>query len=124
MKPSIVFSDRKIEIPVKSGFVARNYDELMYIVYDGVYCYIHCTDKKYRVETSLKYLKDNLPRDIFFECNRSAIINIRSIKEYNRFDAVIQMEDKSEFNLSRRRVKAFHQIRTPSSASPQSDDEP
>ena len=93
MKPPIVFRDRKIEIPVKTGFVTRNYDDLMYIVYNGVYCYIHCVDKNYRVETSLKYLKDYLPRDVFFECNRSTIINIRSIKEYNRFDSVIKMKD-------------------------------
>ena len=100
------------------------YDDIMYIVYDGVYCYLHCMDKKYRIETSLKYLKDYLPKDVFFECNRSTIINISYIKEYNRLDAFILMEDNREFDLSRRRVKAFHQIRTSATKSLQSDDEP
>ena len=69
MKKSIVFRDRKIEIPVKTGFVARYYNDIMYIDYDGCYCYITCSDKKYRTEASLKFLKRYLPKNIFFECN-------------------------------------------------------
>jgi len=111
MSSKITFHDRKIDIPIRTGFLARYYDDIMYIIYDGVYCYLHCSDKEYRIEASLKYLMDYLPKEIFFECNRSTIINIHYIKEYNRLDAFILMDDNRYFGLSRRRVKAFHQIR-------------
>ena len=112
MKSVIVFHDRKMEILVKTGIVVRHYDELMYIVYDAPYCWLHFNDKKYMVETSLQLFMGNLPQGDFFQCNRSVIINTRYYKEYIRADALIVMEDHSEFDLARRRVMAFNRIRS------------
>ena len=54
IKSKIVFHDLKMEIILKSGFVARYYSELMYIVYSNLFCTFHFADnEKYTVEIKL-----------------------------------------------------------------------
>jgi len=51
MKSKIVFYDQKMEIPTVSGFVVCNYDDLMYVIYDAPYCWLHFTEnKKYKLD--------------------------------------------------------------------------
>ena len=52
MNTKTVFRDLTMEITVKTGFVARYYDELMYIIYDA---------QKYKVEVALQLLFDDQP---------------------------------------------------------------
>ena len=111
MKFNIVFHKQKMEISVKTGFIVHLYDELLYIVYDAPYCWLVLKGKKYMVETSLQYIMDNLPKNDFFQCNRSVIVNINYCKEYRREESVIVMDDYEEIRLSRRRVKSFHMMR-------------
>ena len=111
MKSKIKFYDQQIDISVKTGFVVRDFKELMYVVYNSPYCCLQFKDKSYIVETSLQFMSSNLPEADFFLCNRSTIIQLRFCKEYNRANATIVMEDGMKFRLSRRRKNAFMQIR-------------
>jgi DNA-binding LytR/AlgR family response regulator len=110
-KRRILFHDLKMDVPVKKEFIERNYDELMYVLYDAPYCQLHFTDKKIVIETSLQHLMENLPEIIFFQCSRSVIININYCKDFRKPEAVIVMRDKTELDLSRRRVKDFNMKR-------------
>ena len=111
MKSQIVFYDRKIEIPTETGFVVRNYDELIYIVYDAPYCWLYFAgSKKYKEEVTLRYMMEHLPEGTFFECNRSVILNIHHCKEYRKDKATVVMENDMAFSLARRRVKDFYKM--------------
>ena len=111
MNPKIVFYDLKMEITDETKIVARCYSELMYIIYDTPYCWLHFTDtKKYKVEISLQYMIDNLPI-AFIRCNRSVILNVCYFKEYDFTSLMIVMRDDTVFKLSRRNVKNFNTVR-------------
>ena len=111
MKPKIAFHDRKMEIPFKTGFFVRidkDYDELMYVIYELPYCWLHfCDSEKFNVEVSLQIMSASLPAGVFFQCNRSTIVNLYRCQEYDKEMAVIVMEDGSKHHLSRRRAKDF-----------------
>ena len=107
MKRRIIFHDLKMDIPVTTGYVARYYDELMYIIYDAPFCLLYFVDKQLRVEASLQSMINNLPKKIFFECSRPVIIHVDHCKEFNRTEAVVVMDDGRKFKISRRRIKDF-----------------
>ena len=108
MKSKIVFHDQKIEISLKTGFVARYYDELMYVVYKELHCTFHfIDDEKYTVEVILKEMEDNLPVAAFVKCNRNTIINLCHCKGYDKTISEIRMDDGGVFILSRRNKTGF-----------------
>ena len=111
MKPKIIFQDLKMEFIDRTKVVARYYGELMYIIYDAPFCWLHFTDdKKYRVGIALQYMIDNLPI-AFIRCNRSVILNVCYYKEYDFNSLKVQMYNDWEFKLSRRNVKRFNAVR-------------
>ena len=112
MAPKIVFHEMKMEIPVKNGLIVHSYGELMYIIYDEPFCRLYFKDNvKYRVEVSLQYMLENLPKGVFFKCNRSTILNICYYKEYKKKPLMVIMEDGKELVLSRRVETLFHTIK-------------
>ena len=111
MKSKIVFHDGMMDMPVKTGYVVRPCSELMYITYDSPDCFLHFSDNVIKVQTSLKYLMDNLPKEVFFLCDRPVVINMRYFNMYNRIERLITMNDGAKFALSRRRVRTFNSIR-------------
>jgi len=110
-KQQIVFHDKEMDIPVTRGFVARQYDELIFIKYDTPYCQMNFTDKMIAVEISLQEMLGNLPKPIFFACNRSFIINLYRVREYKKDTSLIVLKDGNTISLSRHRAKDFIKIR-------------
>ena len=111
MKSEIIFHDLKMEIPVKSGIIARYYGELKYIVYNAPYCWFYfADDTKYKVETTIQYMVQNLPK-AFVRCNRSAIINICYYREYRIPLSEVEMVDSKVFVLSRYNTVTFNKLR-------------
>jgi len=109
MKSKIVFHDLKMEIIVKTGFVARYYGELMYIVYENNNCVLYFADNNiYIVESSLIYMMENLPEGVFVRSNRKTVLNICHCKEYDKTKSEIQMDNGKVFSLSRRNVTDFN----------------
>ena len=108
MKVNIVFHDRKMEIPVKSGIDIHYYGDLMYIKFDKPYCSLYFADKtKYTVEISLQSMKNNLPNATFMKCKRSAIVNLCYCKHLRTNPPGIVMEDGEKFKLSKQNVPEF-----------------
>ena len=112
MKSKIIFHDLKMEILVETGIIARYYGELMYVIYDAPYCWLHFTGKnRYRVVVTMKKLMDNLPNASFFRCKRSTIFNVCYYKEYVMAKSMVVMEDGREFKLTRRNILNFNAMR-------------
>ena len=108
MKSKIEFYDQKIEIALRTGFVARYYSELMYVVYEDLYCTFHFSDnEKYTVEASLKELENNLPEAEFVKCNRNTIVNLCHCRGYDKTISEIRMDDGEVFTLTRRNKTDF-----------------
>ena len=108
MKSKITFYDRKMAIPVETGIDARYYGELMYIIFDKPYCWLHFTgNTKYRVETTLQYMMNNLPKAAFIKCRRSAILNLCYFKSFRKLPQTIVMDDGATFKLSKQNVLDF-----------------
>ena len=108
MKSKILFHDRKMVIPIETGCVTHYYGELIYILFDKPYCVLYFTGNiKYRVETSLRYMMDNLPELGFMKCKRSVIINICYYKSFRKIVPEVVMEDGASFKLSRQNVLDF-----------------
>ena len=111
MKSKISFCDRKMVIPVETGVDVRYYGELMYIIFDKPYCWLHFTENtKYKVEVTLKDMMDNLPKEVFMKCKRSAILNLCYCKVFRKKPPVIVMDDGEKFMLSRQNVQDFRRM--------------
>ena len=105
MKSKIIFYDRKMAIPVKTGIVTGYYGELMYIQFDKPYCLLNFTGKnRYMVEVSLQYIIDNLPEGMFLKCRRSAILNVCYCKELINTPPTAVMEDGVKIRLTKLNV--------------------
>ena len=108
MKAEIKFHPLKMEIPIQKGEVAYAYGDLVVAEYENLFMKFYFVDgKTYKAEITLKRLLDNLPPQVFFQCNRNAIINICRYKSYGLFTSTIVMENGQELRLSARRIKAF-----------------
>ena len=111
MKQKIVFKEKKMIIPVKTGEVYRYYGELMYVIFDKPYCWLHFTgNTKYCVEVNLQHIMDNLPEAVYIKCKRSAIVNACYCKELKTNLQKAVMEDGTEIKLSKRNVPVFKQM--------------
>ncbi|WP_106828185.1 LytTR family DNA-binding domain-containing protein [Parabacteroides pacaensis] len=109
MKSKILFYDQKIEITLKTGFVSRYYDELIYVVYENLFCYLYFSDnKKLKADITLKNMMKNLPETVFVKCNRNTILNLCYCREYDKTINKIIMEDGEVFTLSRRNITDFN----------------
>lgn len=108
MKPKITFHRKKMEISTDNGEVARHYGDLMYVTFKDPFCRLQFVDGvHYKVDISLKYLQENIPKMIFFRCSRTTIINICYYKEYQIDSATVRMDDGMVFKLSVRSIADF-----------------
>ena len=114
MKSKIVFHDLKMEIPIKNGEAVFYYGDLMYVVCDKPFCYLHFVNEEtiYSVEISLKRLFENLPQKVFFQCNRQNIINICHYKRYTVKPPEIVMNNGNKVPLSYRKIAAFKNLKS------------
>ena len=108
MKSKIIFFDQKMAITTETGIVFRYYDDLMYILFDKPYCSLYFTGNvRYMAEVPLQYIMDNLPKTTFMICKRSAVLNICYCRELKKSTRMVEMEDGTEINLSKRNMLNF-----------------
>ena len=121
MRTEILFFERKMAIPIKSGIVTRYYGELMYIKYDKPYCWLYfIKNNKFLVEFSIQELFDNLPEASFLKCKRSAILNICYLRSFTEDSMMAEMADGTTLNLSKKNVLTIREmIKNLSEISPQ-----
>ena len=108
MNSKIVFIDKKMIIPTKTGTIYRYYSELKYVIFDKPYCSFHFADGDiYIVEDNLCNIMENLPEDIFLKCKRAAILNVCYCKELKTNPPTALMRDGKEIRLSKCNVPDF-----------------
>jgi two-component system LytT family response regulator len=76
-----------IIIPNGEGFEVIRFNEIVKIMAERAYCTIYLIgNRKITVSKSLKEVESRLPNDLFMRCHLSHVININSIRSYNRED--------------------------------------
>jgi two-component system response regulator LytT len=58
-------------------------DDVLYAQCDNNYIHIFTADKKHTLRSSLEWLKENLPHELFHQTHRSYIVNITKITKSN-----------------------------------------
>ena len=109
MKPKIKFHHFNMEILIENGEAIFDYADLMYVECDKPLCKLYFVNEEtaYSVEISLKRLLENLPQNVFFQCNRQNIINICHYKKFTAKPPVIVMNNGKKLILSQRKLVAF-----------------
>jgi two-component system LytT family response regulator len=105
---------RRTQFPVKAGdrIFFIEYADIVYFKSDEKIVLLKTADKEYVCDQTLNMLETLLPAEIFVRIHRSAIINLKQVKEAHRWFAGkfrLVMKDKlqSELPLSRSQKHLF-----------------
>lgn len=75
---------------------------------DKNYTIIHLSDgKRLMSGYSLKYYEDCTDKSIFVRVNRSIMINLSQVQEFNLKESALRLNNGREVTISRRRIKSF-----------------
>lgn len=100
----------KISLPVDTGFVVLNYDDLVYIKADGNYCRVFLADEKQLMITRhLKAFERFLPHDMFIRIHNKYIINKSFVKAFNKQDSQVILSSSVRLPVSVRKKKAVYE---------------
>lgn len=101
----------KIEVTTNEGKSMLDINLVYYIEKVGrAYFAFDGTGKEYRLNRHLNDLESQLAKHAFFRVNRSALINIKYLKNYSFWENdkyVVRMNDGKEFTASRERIKTL-----------------
>jgi len=103
-------SPTSITVAHAKGLKVIRLSELLYLKAGGSYCSFHLAAETFVASKSMRHFEDLLPKEDFIKVHKSAIVNIRFVKEYIVEDvgyAVMTNSDKLE--ISRRRKEQFVQ---------------
>jgi DNA-binding LytR/AlgR family response regulator len=107
----IIFHDFKVEIIEGMKGYVYYYGDIEYITYDNPYYKVHCIgNKSHYISCPLYKLLEILP-DVFFQSNKSVIINLSRMKSYDYKTMKIVMDDEYTFSLSSRRKDNFMKLK-------------
>ncbi len=85
--------------------------EISYIEGFGKYCIIHMLserEKEIECHETLAVIEERLPKDIFYRCHKSYVVNLSHIDSYNRTSIFILSGE--EVFISRTKYKEFTEI--------------
>ena len=98
----------KLNANGKLFFIAPN--RILYAKSDGNYTTLYFTNgEKLVIIKKLKEIDDLLPNDHFFRVHNSYIINLKKIKEFQKVENTIILENEVHIPISRQRKTAFLQ---------------
>lgn len=97
----------KITLPVNDGFIFLKFDDILFLKAEGMYTEFHLSGKsKILVSKGLKIYIEMLPKNIFYRCHRSFVINLKHIKRLVRKDGIyLIMENDATIPISREKQK-------------------
>ena len=77
----------------RDRYVKILYDRISYIAARGDYCEVHLTNnmKKYVLHSTLSSIFEKLPKNIFFRCYTSYIVNLTKVVEIE--DGLITLDE-------------------------------
>ena len=98
----------KLAIASREGFQVVNVADIVYLKGDGAYSEVYLVSGKKIVSSKhLKELQEMLPRDTFFRCHKSYLINLNLCTEYVRSQEQIIMINKDIIPLASRSKTEF-----------------
>jgi two-component system LytT family response regulator len=102
-------SETRIGIGMAEKIVFVNIYEILYCEAQGAYTNVHLTDgKKIVASKSLGDFESQLSSHKFFRIHHSTLINLKHIKEFQRFDGgYVVMENNTKLEVSQRKRKDF-----------------
>ncbi|MFA8434732.1 MAG: LytR/AlgR family response regulator transcription factor [Marinifilaceae bacterium] len=104
-------STKRIAFPTHQGIEFINWDQIIRVEADRSYASLHMKENEsILVSKSLREVEDLLPSDQFFRPHKSHLIRIDLVRRYLRTESLIEMEDGSRVELSRRRKDAFLEV--------------
>ncbi len=83
---SRIGDNQELYINIDRRLIKLKYDDILLVSAQGDYIEILTCDKKYRVHTTLKKIRNKLPEQVFLQIHRSYVIN---------FTKIIDIEDNS-----------------------------
>lgn len=86
LKHNLVNTERRIAIPVSSGFEILQLNDIVYLQADGSYCKLYLSNGNFMlVSKNLRYLEDLInDNKTFYRNHRSYIVNTRYVKKVLR----------------------------------------
>jgi len=103
---------KRIALPVSSGLRFIEVEEIVYLEAEGAYTNVYMKDgKQVFVSKRLKYFEDLLQSwKSFYRSHRSFIININCIKELNRNENYLLLDNLKKIPIARERKIEFEQL--------------
>jgi len=101
-----IINDKAI-IPVFSGFKTIELESICFFMAINKKVELVLVDgKSINLNMALKDIKSILPKEFFFQCHRSYIVNILHIIEYNKISAEnLILTNNMQISVSTRKVK-------------------
>ncbi|MEI6348180.1 MAG: LytTR family DNA-binding domain-containing protein [Bacteroidota bacterium] len=98
----------KIALPTSTGYRFEKLNNIMYCVADENYTNVYMIKKeKFLVTKTLKNMEEILPSANFFRIHKSHIVNLNYIKDFNKSDNIITLEDGTILGVAMRRTDDF-----------------
>jgi two-component system, LytTR family, response regulator len=95
-------SIQKIAISTQSGISFINIQDIISVEASGNYSILTMQDKShFTITKTLKDIQDLLEENNFLRIHRQYIVNLNSVKHFNRNDAILTLENKTELPVAK-----------------------
>ncbi|NOU60332.1 LytR/AlgR family response regulator transcription factor [Marinifilum caeruleilacunae] len=87
--------EQKESLLVKVGYeyASVNLADILYVKSDGDYTFLHCINKKYMVNSPLKYWNEILSKQDFCQIHRSYIVSLQKIEKISSASVLIENQE-------------------------------
>jgi len=101
----------KLMVTHSKGFTLIDFDEIIMLEASGNYTDFYLTNNRTIIASkTLKDYEEVLDKNLFFRVSRSAIVNLKHIKEYNSSSEKLILTENKEINISRNKWAEFSEI--------------
>lgn len=104
---------RRIVVPVASGELVLDVDEIDWIEADDYYAAVHTRGRRHLIRESLSSFESRLDATRFVRAHRSAIVNIERVREFrteHRGELEVVLRDGTRVPVSRRRRERVSEL--------------
>jgi DNA-binding LytR/AlgR family response regulator len=99
--------DKALLIRLEGMTFSLNTKRILFLEGYGKYCIIHSVDDPHEFECheTLASVEERLPKESFYRCHRSYIVNMRYVSTFNRQEATLKNDNN--ILISRNRYESF-----------------
>ncbi len=94
--------NNKIQVAVDQNIRLIDPEGIIYCQSDGNYCHIHlASGESHLISKKLKYMEEKLDKYPFMRVHNSFIVNLNEVREINKKDSLIILNDGTSVPISR-----------------------